>query len=418
MTKKSAKKLFNSNIFWAIISLLAALAIWVYTTGTQQEPIEVELNGVEVVFVGEDALQAQRGLVITDVSAQTVDVVIEGARMNIGRLGAEDVQAVVDVSRYTSTGNYNVTYTLAYPEGVDANSVGVVRRSISTVSFQVTRVDTVSVPVEVAFTGSVAEGYLLGDIEYEPTTVEVMGPQSVLETVKSAYAEVALEELNSTREVEAPFDLIDADGNVIDTEGLDLEFNINSITVTIPVSVIKEVPLYLLVTEGAGATRNDIRYTLSEDTITIAGDAAVVDAINRIDIGPVDLTSFELTYSDTLDIVLPNDVQNISGIEEVDVAVEVVGLSVRSFTVTNISYTGLPEQYSAELVTHALSVRIRAEQEVLEALSASNLRAVADLSETTATGTMDTSNVRIYVDGATDAGAVGAYRLTFNITRN
>ena len=52
MTKKRASKLFNNNIFWAIISLLAALCIWVYTTGTQQELIEVGLKDVEVVFTG------------------------------------------------------------------------------------------------------------------------------------------------------------------------------------------------------------------------------------------------------------------------------------------------------------------------------------------------------------------------------
>ena len=79
-------------------------------------------------------------------------------------------------------------------------------------------------------------------------------------------------------------------------------------------------------------------------------------------------------------------------------------------------YSGLPEQYQAELVTHSLTVRIRASSEVLDSLSTSNLRAVADLSNTSATGTMDTSNVRISVDGFTNAGAVGTYRLTFNIT--
>ena len=29
MTKKRANKLFDSNIFWAVVSLLAALCIWV-----------------------------------------------------------------------------------------------------------------------------------------------------------------------------------------------------------------------------------------------------------------------------------------------------------------------------------------------------------------------------------------------------
>ena len=93
MTKKKISKLLNNKIFWAVISLIASLFIWVYMTGTQEEVISRDLNGVEVVFTGEDTLQSQRGLVITDVSDLTVDVTISGTRLNIGRLTADDVIA-------------------------------------------------------------------------------------------------------------------------------------------------------------------------------------------------------------------------------------------------------------------------------------------------------------------------------------
>lgn len=419
MTKKRASKLFNNNIFWAIISLLAALCIWVYTTGTQQEEINVPLKNVEVVFTGEDTLQAQRGLVVTDVSTQSVDVTISGTRLNIGRLDAGDVQAVIDVSRYTSAGAYNVTYTLTYPSNVDANAVSVVESSVSTISFQVTRVDTVTVPVQAAFTGSVAEGYLLGDLQYEPTSIQVSGPQNILDTIDHAYAEVSIDELNETRTVDANFLLYDADGNEIDKTGL--EFNVETISITIPVSVIKTVPFYFTLNEGAGATRANTIINSDVKEITIAGDAELLDGINSIEVGPIDLTSFELTTELTLPVVLTNGIENVSGIEEVNVTVEVSGLEVRDFTITNISYTGLPEEYTAELVTHSLTVTLRGTSEALDNISRNtssvNLRAVANLSNTTATGTMDTSNVQIYVDGVTDVGAVGTYRLTFNIAR-
>lgn len=418
MTKKRVSKLINNNIFWAIISLVAALCIWVYMTGTQEEPIEKSLRGVEVVFSGADTLQSQRGLVITDVSAQTVDVTITGTRQNIGKLTADDVKAVIDVSRINDTTTYNVSYTLTYPDGVDSSAVSIVRSSESAISFKVTRVDTVSVPVEAVFSGSVAEGYLLGDLDYEPRSIQVSGPQTVLDTIDHAYAEVTLQDLNATRTVDASFDLIDENGDVIDTSGL--TFDVNTISITIPISVIKTVPIVPIYTEGAGATSSNTKFTLDVDEITIAGDAAVVDGINKIDLGPIDLTSFELTSEFTLPIVLPNDVENISGIEEVNITVEITGLEVRDYTITNISYIGLPEYYSAELVTHSLTVTLRGSRESLDRISSDNttinLRAVADLSKTTATGTMDTSSVEIYVDGVTDVGAVGTYRLTFDIT--
>lgn len=415
MTKKKVSKLFNNNIFWAVISLVAALAIWLYMTATQEEEIDVTLSGVQVVFAGEEDLQATRGLVITDVSTRTVDVTVRGTRLNIGSLAASDVQAVIDVSRFNSTSNSTQSYNLVYPDGVDASAVRVVRSSPSTISFQVTRMDDKIVPVDAAFTGSVAEGYMLGDIEYEPRSITVSGPQSVLETIDRVYVEVELMDLDATRTVEAPFTLRDADGNEIAKDGL--EFDFDTVTVTIPISKVKDVPIYVNLIEGAGATRENTSIKLNESSITIAGDAATVDGINRIEVGPVDLTSFELTYEGTLDVVLPNGVENISGIEEVDVSLEVTGLAVRDFTVTNISDTGLPEGYSAELVTHSLTVRIRGPQDALANLNSSNIRAVADLSNTTASGTMDIPNVQIVIDGALNCGAVGTYRLTYNISR-
>ena len=415
MTKKKVSKLFNNNIFWAVISLVAALAIWLYMTATQEEEIDVTLSGVQVVFAGEEDLQATRGLVITDVSTRTVDVTVRGTRLNIGRLAASHLQAVIPVSRFNSTSNSTQSYNLVYPDGVDASAVRVVRSSPSTISFQVTRMDDKIVPVDAAFTGSVAEGYMLGDIEYEPRSITVSGPQSVLETIDRVYVEVELMDLDATRTVEAPFTLRDADGNEIAKDGL--EFDFDTVTVTIPISKVKDVPIYVTLIEGAGATRENTSIKPSESPITIAGDAATVDGINRIEVGPVDLTSFELTYEGTLDVVLPNGVENISGIEEVDVSLEVTGLAVRDFTVTNISDTGLPEGYSAELVTHSLTVRIRGPQDALANLNSSNIRAVADLSNTTASGTMDIPNVQIVIDGALNCGAVGTYRLTYNISR-
>ena len=416
MTKKRANKLFDSNIFWAVVSLLAALCIWVYMTDTQEEPISVTLSGVEVVFEGEDVLQSQRGLVITDVSAETVDVTISGTRINIGRLSSEDVKAVIDVSRASSTSNYNMGYTLRFPSGVDADAVRLERSSPSTISFQVTRMDERQFPVVAAFKGSVADGYVLGDIEYEPATISVRGPQSVLDSIEDVYAEVTLQDVNSTRTVESGFILRDADGNEISKEGL--EFDFDTISVTIPISKMKTVPIYVTYIEGSGATRENTSATLDVKEITIAGDAASVDGINRIEVGPIDLTDFELTAEYDLPIVLPNDVENVSGIETVHVEVEINGLEVRSFTVTNIDYTGLPEQYKAELVTHSLTVRIRGTRENLDRLNdpTTSIRAVADLSGTTATGTMETPNVDIRVDGVLNTGAVGTYRLTFNIS--
>lgn len=415
MTKKKTSKLFDNKIFWAVVSLLAALFIWVYITGTQEEPIEKSLSNVDVVFIGEDTLQASRGYVINNISADTVSVKISGTRRNIGSLSASDVKATIDVSLISTTGTITQYYTLTYPDSVDADAVSIVSSTPSVISFNVTRMSTKQVPVEVKFEGSTAEGYIAGAVEYEPKTVTISGPESQLEEIDHVYAEMGGDELTMTRTADVSFVLMDKNGSQLETDGL--EFDTNTISVTIPISMVKEIPLYVQLSYGAGATEENTFIKIEPDTITISGDTSVVSGINRIDIATIDLTDFALTLQDSYPIPLPNDVENVTGVTEAEVSIEIQGVSTKQLTVTNFSYSGLPDGYYVEeIMTKSLEVKVRGAQDVLEQIQPSNLRAVADLSDISQTGIMYVP-VRVVLDGFTDAGAVGEYLIAIRIRR-
>ncbi len=415
MTKKKTSKLFDNKIFWAVVSLLAALFIWVYVTGTQEEPIEKSFSNVEVVFIGEDTLQASRGYVINNISAETVSVKISGTRRNIGSLSAADVKATIDVSLISQTGTNTQYYTLTYPDGVDADAVSLVSSNPSVISFNVTRMSTKQVPVEVQFKGSTAEGYIAGEVEYEPKTITISGPESELEQIDHVYAEIGGDELTMTRTADVPFVLMDKSGNELASDGF--EFDVSTINVTIPISMMKEVSLYVQCIYGAGATEENTSIEIEPSTITISGDTSVVSGINRIDIATIDLTDFALTLQDTYAIPLQNGVENVSGVTKANVTIEIQGVSTKQFTVTNFNYTGLPDGYYVEeIVTKNLEVKVRGAQDVLDQIQSSNLRAVADLSEVTQTGFMYVP-VKVELDGFTNAGAVGEYLIAIRIRR-
>lgn len=415
MTEKKKSKLFENKIFWAVVSLLAALFIWVYVTGTQEEPIELSFNNVEVVFTGEDTLQASRGYVINNISTETVSVKISGTRRNIGSLSASDIKATIDVSLISQTGTITQYYTLTYPDGVDADAVSIVSSNPSVISFNVTRMSTKQVPVEVQFKGSTAEGYIAGEVEYEPKTITISGPESELEQIDHVYAEIGGDEHTMTRTADVPFVLMDKSGNKLSSDGF--EFDVSTINVTIPISMMKEVSLYVQCIYGAGATEENTSIEIEPSTITISGDTSVVSGINRIDIATIDLTDFALTLQDTYAIPLQNGVENVSGVTKAEVTIEIQGVSTKQFTVTNFNYTGLPDGYYVEeIITQNLEVKVRGAQDVLDQIQSSNLRAVADLSEVTQTGIMYVP-VKVELDGFTNAGAVGEYMIAIRIRR-
>lgn len=413
MTNKKKNKLLDSKVFWAVISLIASLFIWVYITGTQEEIITQSFNNVEVMLIGEDTLQATRGYVVTNVSAETVSVKISGTRGNIGTLSASDVKAVIDVSLISSTGTLTQYYTLTYPDNVNEDAVSLVSSNPQTISFDVTKMSSKSVPVEAKFVGSTAENYIAGEVEFEPKTIKVSGPESMLEKIDHIYAEMGGDDLTMTRTAEIPIVLIDKDGNTMESEGL--EFDVPTVTVTIPISMMKEVPLYVQCVYGAGATEENTVISIEPNKIMISGDTEIVSGINRIDLATIDLTDFSLTHQDTYLIPLPNGVENVTGVAQADVKIEITGVDTKVFTVTNISTRNLPSGYTLEeITTQSLEVRIRAPQDVLDQLQPSNLSAVADLSDITQSGDMFMP-VRIVVDGFTDAGAVGEYNIGIKV---
>ena len=187
----------------------------------------------------------------------------------------------------------------------------------SVISFNVTRMSSKEVPVEVQWEGSTAEGYIAEDVEFEPSVVTISGPESELENIEYVYAVMGGDELTMTRTAEVPFVLMDKDDKELDSSGL--EFDVDTISVTIPISMMKEVPLYVQCSYGAGATEENTFIKIEPSTITISGDTSVVSRINRIDVATIDLTDFALTLQDTYAIPIPNDVENVTGITEAKV---------------------------------------------------------------------------------------------------
>jgi YbbR domain-containing protein len=271
---------------------------------------------------------------------------------------------------------------------------------------------TKTVPVKGAFSGSTAEGYVAEEPVFEPTTITLTGPDSKLENIAYVWATIGGDSVTETKTADVPFTYMDADGKQLDYTDITPDYD--TVTVTVPISMEKEVSLSVDILEGAGATSENTIVTIEPATVMISGDSTIVEGINKIVLTTIDLTDFASTYEETYPIILDNDVQNVTGTAEAKVKIEIVGLETKKMAVTNISLINVPSGYSAELLTQSLEATIRASSDVLSKIKSNNLRAVADLSQIVSTGDVSVP-VKIYIDGYSDAGAVGDYKVTVNI---
>ena len=397
---ETINKISGSRTFWIIISLLLSFLIWAYVASTENTSIERIFTGIPVTFQGAEELRTSRGLIITDASTETVTVKVSGSRASIGNLHAADLAAVVDVSGISQARDMQVSYTVRFPESVNMNGVEVLTKTPDTIEFSVVQENTKTVEVRGVFTGSVAEGYTVDPIVVEPSVITLYGPASELDQVDSACVYINRQNVNAT------IGLLDADGNTIQPDSVTSAQT--AVSVTVPVLMNKELPLRVNLITGSGATEDNTVVTIEPQTIEVSGSTAALEGMNQLVIGSVDLTDFAENYETTFPIALDNNLRNLTGVTEATVKVTITGLETKKIAATNIIVTG----GEGDVRTTRKEITVRAPADVLEKITADNIRIVADLSDyTTATGTIEVP-VWVYVDGYDDAGAVGDYTVS------
>ena len=399
------KKIYNSKAFWMIVSLLASLAIWVYVTSVETDESKTTFRGVKVELVGEDILRDSKNLVVTDMDTSTVTVEVVGPRRIIGSLSSDQLVAQVDVSKLSRAAYTSQQYTIVYPDGTDTSKLSENRRTPETINFMVSAQTSKSIQVRGSFDGSLAEGYTAEMPVFEPSTITITGSEAYLKDVEYAWVTFSKENVDSTYSVETGFTLMDANNEPCSTTGI--SFSTDVVTATLPLLTLKEVNLDVNIIEGAGATKANTKITIDPVSVTLAGDSSLLAGMNKIILATIDLTDFSSTFTETYTIPIDNELKNTTGVTKATVTVEIVGLETKTFRVTNFSCINATEGYEADIITESKEITLRGTPEALAQIKDENIRAVADLTDCKeSTGTY-MPQVRVYVDGFTDVGAIG-----------
>jgi len=415
--KTSGKsKISENRVFLAVLSLLIAFLLWVYYTNNYASSMTKTFYNVEVVYSGVDAMRDSQNLVISQIDTETVNVTLTGNRREISKLSSEDLNAVVNLYNVTRAGYRTMSYTMSYPTSVNSSGIKVTGQTPQTVGLYISKLSTKIVDVVGTFEGTVLDGYAVDSthMSFDPATVTLVGPEEVLNRIDKAHVLVSREDVSSTFTVNANYTLIDTAGELVETEDADIQTDAENIVATVPISMKKDVALGVTLIDGGGALASEnVIVDVKPSTITIAGDAATLEAINSLSVATIDLSDYTEYPTTEVNIVLPNGTDNLSGIAMATVSLTFTGLEWDLFNVTNLSYTGLEEGYTAKIITSSLVTTIRAPEGILSQIEANNIRAVADLTGLTTT---TRAPVTFYVDGFEQAGAVGDITMYVEIT--
>ncbi len=416
-------KIKDSKWTYVVLSLLMAAILWFYVTTTLDTEIDDYVRGVQVVFNGEDLL-AQRGLMISEGAEQSLNLYVRAKRETMVSLQNGTVTVEVDVSGITNPGPYTQgarpNYTAA---GVSNSQVNVLNPNPINIQFTVSRRTDRAVPVRGQFSGGIAEGHQMGEFSFAPAEITISGQEELVNQVDHVLVSLNRDNLSETFTGDMPFTLVDANGNEL--EGLDVETNVSTVQVTLPVVTLKTVPLTVDIIPGGGATAENVELLFlpegtAEKTITVSGSDADLEGLTEIYLGSIDLQkvfSSGAPQKIEFPVVLDPALTNVSGETSITVSVEIKGLAIGIIEVDNIKIINVPEGYTAESVTKTRQVQIRGTQEAVDAVIPAQLRIVADLTGIQEATGNQTWPVKVYLDGSSDVGVVGDYNITIALSQ-
>lgn len=405
-------RLRESRWFYILLSILLAVLIWMYIRDVENPTQEGTYYGIVIQISGERVLE-ERGLTVASISQKTVNVSVN-APISVHNDLRGNITATVDVSQCTEPGEYQLTCTPKLPSNIDTTGA-YFPDSAQVVTVVIDNLATETKTLELKLEGSVADGYQAGAPVFDPETVELSGTAEQLAQVSRAVVILEADGLKQSYSGRLPITLLDENDEPITDTNISLSEE--TAYLTLPVGVMKEVPLTVSFIPGGGATGDgDVEVDIQPKTINVIGTEEAVAGLTEISLGSIDLSTVLDTSVITMPIRLSSALDNASGITEAQVTVTIKGLSTRSLDVSNIQITNVPDPYVVEKVTQTRTIVIRGSQSALDQVDPNQVWIVADMSKITATGT-NSVPVTVYLNASDEVGVVGDYKIVVNIKK-
>lgn len=408
------KPRFNrSKVVRIVISILVAIAMWLYVDLERAPERTMTIRDIPVEFSGENTTLADKNLMLLSGYDTTIDLKIRGPKRELVKMNRDNVRVIASTSNIDSVGVHQLDWTVSFPDGVVRTNVSVEKASLSQITVTVGELYTKEVPVECQVVGEVAEGYFTGDVVLDPEVLTLRAQRDDLLNVSCAKLTVDIS--GATRSVVQTVDvqLYDYDGNPV--ENSNIRTNTSLIQAKVPVLTTREVELAVEFSGVPGAAMNSIKCDITPKTVRLNGEADVLDSIDKLVLATLHVDDLELHQQNSYVVTPPDGTWLVNGNEVATADITLEGIEEKSLTATSIEFDKLPSGLYAIAPDGGLTVRLWGLSEEIEAVTAENLRVIADMSAVTGQGTV-TVPVTVTISGFNDVTVRGTYELTVTVT--
>ena len=370
------KKSLTNNIGLKLLAFVFAFLLWLLVVNTDDPVMDQVYKDITVTVEHEEVItqaETKKTYQILD-NTQTVDVTVTAKRSVLNKIKAENIVAVADMKElYLDS---MIPIEVRIPGYEDSYEEAVTNPRNLQVRIEENASKTL--PITPTTTGTVRDGYLLGEVKANPEKVTLNGPESVINTITKVIAEVNVSGLSQDSELESSIILYNSDNEIVDQSLLGNNLGNIGVSVEVKLLTIKSVPLSIdtsSIVAAEGFSIADIIYAPQE--IQIAGEEGALDSFSSIEIPAeaFDVEPVSKKTEMTIDVkpYLPDKIKLVDengNLILVTVTVEKDGTKSFNLPIGSIAVKNLDDNLRMNFVSQDdLEVHVRGNEDVLESIS-------------------------------------------------
>lgn len=406
----------KNKLLSVLLSVVVAFGLWMYVVTVVSPESEKVYYDIPVVLQNKDIL-SERGLMIVSEDPK-VTLALKSDRTILNDLNESNINVIASVVNIEKPGTHNLTYSISYPGNIPDNKISVQSSSTDLITLKVENKIRKSVPVVIDFGDTaVPEGYIadLKNAKLNVTSIDVSGPESVMSQIEQAVIQVNLDKQTKTLVGEYSYSLCDKQGTPVNAEKVTV--NAEKVNLMLTIQRVKQIALKFDIIDGGGATAQTSTITPDQTQIQVSGSDALLENLDSLTVGTINLGEILEDQTLTFPIVLPEGVDNLTGVEEVKVEVKFPQLAMQTFNITAITPINVPAGMQAELITKALQVTVRGPVNVIQNMRDTDVLVTVDFSEAQV-GTARMKAEVIVSSAFSDVGAVGTYQVSAKLSES
>ena len=368
--------MLNSRTARIVIALLAAILIWGYVVGEVNPAKTKTIRNIPVTYTYEETLN-ERGLAVSQIEDEFINIEISGARAIIGDINPNDISATINVAS-AQKGDNDMSISIRVPSGITVNKQSEIRTIVT-----VENLTQKAVNVEIGYMGEFAEGDQGHTVNMSASQVIVSGAESLVDSVKLARGSIDATQVGeSLTAIPCQLEAVAEGGDVISG----VRLSQRNISVTAVIAREKTVKANVAIKDTP--SEEYIRTVEVPEEVTIYGAASALEDIDEVTSKEIDISDILKNTEIKLEFILPKDVEVFGeDVPTAKVTVDPIEEKTFEYSASDVELVGAKPEYKYTLPEdQRIMLFVRDKKSVLDSLKKTSFNLSVDVSQLTASG--------------------------------